>query len=84
MAVSGQLHALAVLLTGKEYPVPIGYEAGWAREPVWTLWGSHDSYCNARNNRDMREIVLCVLLHKVLKYIEVRPCVPASKTTAFD
>jgi hypothetical protein len=28
MEVSGQLHA----------PVPIGYEAGWAPKPVWTLW----------------------------------------------
>jgi hypothetical protein len=23
---------------GKEPPVPIGYDAGWAPEAVWTLW----------------------------------------------
>jgi hypothetical protein len=28
--VSDQLHAPAALPTGKEPPVPIGYEAGWA------------------------------------------------------
>jgi hypothetical protein len=31
--VSGYLHASAALP-----PIPIGYEAGWAGEPVWTLW----------------------------------------------
>jgi hypothetical protein len=36
--VSGQLHVPAVLPPGKEPPVPIGYEAGWAPEPVWTMW----------------------------------------------
>jgi len=35
MVVSGQLHALATLLPGKELPVPIGEEAGWDPEPVW-------------------------------------------------
>jgi hypothetical protein len=32
MGVSGQHHAPAALLP----PVPIGQEAGWAPEPVWT------------------------------------------------
>jgi hypothetical protein len=36
MEVSGQLHAPAVLTPGKEHPVPIGEEAEWAPEPVWT------------------------------------------------
>jgi hypothetical protein len=27
---------------GKEPPVPIGKEAGWAPEPVWTLWRSEN------------------------------------------
>jgi hypothetical protein len=35
MEVNGQLHTPADLLPGKEHPVPIGYEAGWASEPVW-------------------------------------------------
>jgi hypothetical protein len=34
--VSGQLHALATLPLGKEPLVPIGKEAGWAPEPIWT------------------------------------------------
>jgi hypothetical protein len=32
----GQLHATVALLQGKEPPVPIEQEAGWAPEPVWT------------------------------------------------
>jgi hypothetical protein len=37
MGVSGQRHAPAALLPpGKEPPVPIGQEAGWTPEPVWT------------------------------------------------
>jgi hypothetical protein len=32
----GQLHAPTDLFPGKEPPVPIGEEAGWAPEPVWT------------------------------------------------
>jgi len=36
MEASGQLHTLATLPPGKELLVPIGEEAGWASEPVWT------------------------------------------------
>jgi hypothetical protein len=37
MEVSGQRHApVALLILGKEPPVPIVQEAGWALEPVWT------------------------------------------------
>jgi len=38
MEVSDQLHAPATLPPGKELLVPIGYEARWAPEPVWTRW----------------------------------------------
>jgi hypothetical protein len=38
MEVSGQLHAPAALLSGKEPLVPIGEEAGWAPEQFWTRW----------------------------------------------
>jgi hypothetical protein len=31
-----ELHAPAALPSGKESPVPIGQEAGWAPEPFWT------------------------------------------------
>jgi hypothetical protein len=37
MGVSGQRHAPAALYPwGKNPPVPIVQEAGWAPEPVWT------------------------------------------------
>jgi hypothetical protein len=36
MGVSGQRHAPAALYPGEMTPVPIGQEAGWATEPVWT------------------------------------------------
>jgi hypothetical protein len=32
-----QLYAPEALSPGKEPPVPIGQEAGWAPEPVWML-----------------------------------------------
>jgi hypothetical protein len=38
MEVSGELHAPAALPPGKEPPVPVGYDAGWATEQVWTTW----------------------------------------------
>jgi len=34
--VSGQLHASATLPRGKEPPLPIEYEAVWARKTIWT------------------------------------------------
>jgi hypothetical protein len=36
MGVSDQLHAPAALLPGKKPLVPIGWDARWAPEPVWT------------------------------------------------
>jgi hypothetical protein len=36
--LSGQLHVPADFLPEKEPPVPLGKEAVWAPEPVWTLW----------------------------------------------
>jgi hypothetical protein len=41
--VNGQLHAIAALPPGKESPVPIGYEAERAPEPVWTRWQKEKS-----------------------------------------
>jgi len=38
MDVSSQLHSPAALLPGKEPLVPIGWEAGWVLESVWTRW----------------------------------------------
>jgi hypothetical protein len=38
MEVSGQLHDLATLPPLKGPLSPTGQEAGWAAEPIWTLW----------------------------------------------
>jgi len=38
MKISGQLHALATLLPGKEPQVFIMREVGWTLEPVWSWW----------------------------------------------
>jgi hypothetical protein len=44
-----QLHTAAALPPGKESPVPIGWEAGWALEPVCALWSREKSFTPARN-----------------------------------
>jgi hypothetical protein len=36
--ISSQLNAPDALLQWKEQKLPIGYEVGWAPQPVWTLW----------------------------------------------
>jgi len=38
MEVSCQPYDPAALPPEEEQPVPIGYEAGWVSEPVWTRW----------------------------------------------
>jgi len=38
MKVTGHLQALGTSPPGKELTVPIGWEAGWAPELVWTWW----------------------------------------------
>jgi hypothetical protein len=43
MQVSGKLHALAALLSEIEPRAPVVQEAGWAPEPVWTLWKTEKS-----------------------------------------
>jgi hypothetical protein len=49
MEVNGQLHTLAALPPGKEPLIPIGYEAEWAPDPVWTLWHREKSLASAGN-----------------------------------
>jgi hypothetical protein len=53
MEVSGQLHAPAALTPGQEPPAPNVYEAGWAPEPVWTLWRREKS-CSCRQSNPGR------------------------------
>jgi hypothetical protein len=50
--MSGQLHAPAALPPGKEPPVPNGYEAGWAAEPVWNSWRGEKSCPYTDSNLD--------------------------------
>jgi len=50
MVVSSQLHALAPLPLGEEPLAPIGQDAGWASEPVWTRWWREKSPAHARNS----------------------------------
>jgi hypothetical protein len=48
MGVSGQRHAPAALLPpGKGPPLPIGQEAEWAPEPVWTQRLEEKSFASA-------------------------------------
>jgi hypothetical protein len=49
MEVSGHLHAPVPLPSAKEPPVPIGYEAVWLPEPVWTLWTGEKSLAPSGN-----------------------------------
>jgi hypothetical protein len=42
--MSGHHHALAALIPRGRTPVPTGWEAGYALEPVWTLWSTGKPY----------------------------------------
>jgi hypothetical protein len=48
MELSG-LHVSAALPSGMGPPVPIILEAGWASEPVWTLWSREKALVYAGN-----------------------------------
>jgi hypothetical protein len=65
--MSGQLHALATLPPGKEPPVLILYEVGWAPEPVWTIWRSENSWPYRDSNSD-----LSVIQPVVTRYTDIK------------
>jgi hypothetical protein len=70
MGVSGQRHASAALLPpGKVPPVPIGHEAGWAPEPVWTQRIEEKILCPRRGSNPDRQVVQPVvyIIYAVIK-----------------
>jgi hypothetical protein len=54
--VSGQLHAQAALLPGKEPPVPIGQEVGWTPELVWTTCRTESSWTYQDSNSELSAV----------------------------
>jgi hypothetical protein len=64
MGVSGQRHTPAALLPpGKGPLVPIGQEAGWASEPVWTQEAIGKMPCPRRESNPDRPVVQPVVRH---------------------
>jgi hypothetical protein len=55
--LSGHLHAPVALPAGKEPPIPIGQEAGWAPETVWTLEKRKKCLALARNQTPAVQLV---------------------------
>jgi hypothetical protein len=57
MELSGHLHAQVDLTLGKQPLVPILYVAGWALEPVGTLWRTEESLMPAGNRTPVVQAV---------------------------
>jgi hypothetical protein len=49
IVMSGRFHVPAALPPRKDFPVPNRYGAGWAPEPVCTLWSEEKSLTPAGN-----------------------------------
>jgi hypothetical protein len=56
--VSGQRQAPAALYPGNELPIPIGQEAGWASELVWTQRLEDKSFASAGHRTPVVESVV--------------------------
>jgi hypothetical protein len=65
MRVSGQLHAPAALYPGERTPAPIGQEAGWAPDPVWTKMLEEKSFCLCRGSNLDLAVVQSVVRHYI-------------------
>jgi hypothetical protein len=64
MGMSGQRHTPAALLPPEKGPaVPIGQEAGWAPEQVWTQEATGKILCPRRKSNPDRPVVQPVVRH---------------------
>jgi len=52
MNVSGQIYAPAALFSVNEPSVPVEQEAGWAPQPVWTLWRRENLYRSCEHGNE--------------------------------
>jgi hypothetical protein len=74
MGASGQHHAPAALYSRE--PVPIGHEAGWALEPVWTQRLEEKSSASVGDRTPVVQSVVIVvtepprLIHNVIIFAE--------------
>jgi hypothetical protein len=69
--VNGLLYTPASLPPEKEPVVPIGYEAGWAPEPVWTLWSRRKSLAPAKNRTPVVPAAISTELSRLLIFITI-------------
>jgi hypothetical protein len=74
MELSGQLLAPAALSPEKEPLVPIGWEAGWAPEPVWTRWWREKFPAPAGSRTPTHPSYSPVLHHWAMQVIDKNYC----------
>jgi hypothetical protein len=71
MEVSGLLHVLATLTPGKEPPIPIGYEARWAPELVWTLWRRKKILAPSGNRTSTVEPIAIICIYIFIWFVRL-------------
>jgi hypothetical protein len=84
MEMSGRLHAQAPLLLAKESPVPTGWEARWATEPVWMLWTREKYLALAENPTSVIQpepIAILTDLYQLLRMFLLKFCFHTQDTT---
>jgi hypothetical protein len=72
MEVIGQLHTPAAVPPGKEHPVAIRYEVGWAPEPVWTLWSGEGSARNGNRTQGVQPVAIPTELSQLRTFRKVK------------
>jgi hypothetical protein len=79
--VSVQLHATAASPPGKEPPVPIGWEAEWASETVWTTWRGVKSWQYRDLNSDPSAVAIPTALSSLPFQISIHSSAVIYKKT---